>query len=119
METLEKLLSQPLQSIPDNGFSLKILEKINHYQTLRFRILCALYCFLGLILAIFFPIKQVIQNTLVHLISYSQTASQLLLPTTYSEITLKSISMPHLVQNPLAICTIMIFIYLFLRFSTR
>lgn len=113
MDTLEKLLSQPLRAIVDNGFSLQILEKINRYQVLRFRILCALNCLLACIFLIFFPIKKLIENSVTHVITYSQAIGQWLLPTTYAELTIKNISISQLMQDPLTLCIIMTLTCLF------
>lgn len=113
MDTLEKLLSQPLRAIVDNGFSLQVLEKINRYQVLRFRILCALNCLLTCIFLIFFPIKKLIENSVTYVITYSQTIGQWLLPTTYAELTTKNISISQLMQDPLTLCIIMTLTCLF------
>ena len=57
MDTLEQLLSQPLKTIVDNGFSQRIIERINQYQTLRTKVFSVLTVTLSLIFLWAFPVK--------------------------------------------------------------
>jgi hypothetical protein len=115
METLERLLKQPLKAISDNGFSLQVIEKINRYQTIRFRVLLSLYSILTLIFFSFLPVSQLAKNFINNLTLFCTAISHYLTPN-YSEPTIKNISLSQLVQEPITLCTIMIITCLSLVF---
>ncbi len=57
MNTLEQLLSQPLNKIVDNAFSLRVIEQINRYQAFRVKVFSILAITLSLVFVGLFPVK--------------------------------------------------------------
>lgn len=100
METLEKLLNQPLKVIIDNGFSLRVLAKINRYQTLRVRFLTSLYIVLTFCLISIFPIFDLVKKLFASLISFCQAIGQVLTPKVTMLIP-KNIELSPFIQEPL------------------
>jgi len=115
METLEKLLNQPLKAIIDNGFSLRVLAQINRYQTLRTRCLTSLYIILALCLMSVFPIFELAKTLFTSFISFCQTIGQVLTPKV-AILTPKNIDISPFMQEPIVIGTTMIIIGFILVF---
>ncbi len=80
MNTLEQLLSQPLKTIVDNGFSLQVLEKINRYQAFRAKIFSMLTIVLSLIFISVFPVKDWFVNLFNSTQNFGSSFAQQVMP---------------------------------------